>query len=116
MGRWPAIYHGQRAVEVLDSSGLFEGISGNIEMIEWHQEFVLNVPPGFELMATSAHLYSPWSPMNIDNDLEPPSPLKGCRVQSLRHKEKKIYSTQFHPELSGEIGLKILSNFVKICS
>jgi len=30
-------------------------------------------------------------------------------------KKNNIYGCQFHPEKSGEIGLKIINNFVKIC-
>lgn len=29
--------------------------------------------------------------------------------------DKNIYATQFHPEKSGKVGIKILENFVKIC-
>lgn len=116
IGRWPTIYHGEREIEILDHNGLFEGIPDKISMVEWHQEFVMESPPGFELTATSAELYSPFPPISINNDPEPPSPVKGCKVQALQHKDKKMYSTQFHPELSGEIGLKILNNFVKLCS
>jgi glutamine amidotransferase len=29
--------------------------------------------------------------------------------------DKNVYATQFHPEKSGKVGIKILENFVKIC-
>ncbi|RZN69141.1 MAG: imidazole glycerol phosphate synthase subunit HisH [Candidatus Methanolliviera hydrocarbonicum] len=34
---------------------------------------------------------------------------------SIFHPEKKIYGTQFHPEKSGEDGIKVLSNFLEMC-
>lgn len=119
IGSWPKLYHGPRDVEILDHSDLFEGIPDKIKVMEWHQEFVLEPPPGFEITATSAD-YSPLPSISIDDERPPDdcckSLLKGCKVQALQNKEKKMYSTQFHPELSGNIGLKILGNFVKLCS
>ncbi len=33
----------------------------------------------------------------------------------IRHKEKPIYGFQAHPEVSGEDGMKMIHNFLKIC-
>jgi GMP synthase (glutamine-hydrolysing) len=33
----------------------------------------------------------------------------------IAHRELKLYGLQFHPESSGEDGLRILSNFIKLC-
>lgn len=38
-----------------------------------------------------------------------------CPIEIIRHKRKKIYGFQGHPEVSGEDGLKIMRNFLKIC-
>ena len=36
-------------------------------------------------------------------------------IQSIEHKTKPIFGTQFHPELSGERGEKLILNFLNIC-
>ena len=36
-------------------------------------------------------------------------------IQSIEHKTKPIFGTQYHPELSNEIGEKLILNFLKIC-
>jgi len=38
----------------------------------------------------------------------------GVRFSSIIN-DKNVYATQFHPEKSGKVGIKILENFVKIC-
>jgi GMP synthase (glutamine-hydrolysing) len=114
IGRWPSSYIGEREIKILDHSSLFEGLPDKITMAEWHQEFVIAPPPGFELIATSAEVYDPLP--SLKNITPQPSPAKGCLIQGLQHKEKRMYSTQFHPELSGEVGMQILQNFVNLCS
>lgn len=37
-----------------------------------------------------------------------------CENEMMRHKSKSIYSVQFHPEVSEEIGLKIVYEFCKL--
>ena len=93
IGKWPEEYHDWRTVKILDKSDLFAGLSNEIRVMEWHQEYVINPAPGFELIATS----------------------DACHVQGTKHKSKHFYSTQFHPELSEEVGVKILTNFIAIC-
>ena len=36
-------------------------------------------------------------------------------VEAMKHKKKNIYGVQFHPEVSGELGKKLLSNFCGLC-
>ena len=38
-----------------------------------------------------------------------------CKNEIIRHKEKYIYGFQAHPEVSGEDGILIIENFLKIC-
>ena len=37
------------------------------------------------------------------------------RIEAIFHKKRPIYSVQFHPEVSGKWGEKIILNFVKHC-
>lgn len=93
MGKWSEEYHDWRIVTVLEKTDLFKGLDDEIKVMEWHQEFVEEPAPGFKLIATS----------------------QACHVQGTKHETNHFYSTQFHPELSGEVGVKILSNFIDIC-
>ena len=36
-------------------------------------------------------------------------------IYAIKHKKLPIYGSQFHPELSGEIGEHILTNFLRLC-
>lgn len=39
-----------------------------------------------------------------------------CPVQAFKHKEKKIYGLQFHPEVDHtEYGVEIFKNFIEVC-
>lgn len=71
---------------------LFNGVANPFMVYEYHLEEVKAVPENFELLASS----------------------EMCGVQAMRHKDKLIYSTQFHPEAFSPIfpeGQRILQNF-----
>ncbi len=38
-----------------------------------------------------------------------------CPNEIIRHKEKPIYSFQGHPEVSGDDGLRMMGNFLRMC-
>jgi GMP synthase (glutamine-hydrolysing) len=38
-----------------------------------------------------------------------------CPNEIMRHRDKPIYGFQGHPEISGKDGLRIMSNFLKLC-
>lgn len=82
----------KEAIEIMNMSKLFTGI-GNHEMFrEEHTEYVM-LPQGFELLAKSS----------------------SCVNESMRHLTEEKYSVQFHPEISGENGKRIIKNFVGMC-
>jgi len=39
---------------------------------------------------------------------------KSCENEIIAHRELRLYGLQFHPECSGDDGLQILANFVKV--
>jgi len=80
-------------VKICSKKDLFKGLPDKIIVTENHSGFVDYLPDFFELTATS----------------------RKDRVEGISHKEKPIFGVQFHPETSGEFGVKILKNFVKIC-
>jgi GMP synthase (glutamine-hydrolysing) len=80
-------------VTLLKRGRLFKGLSKNIKVREVHHDGVTRMPANFTLLASS----------------------KSVRCEAMEHKERPIFSTQFHPEVSGKTGLKILKNFLVIC-
>ena len=72
---------------------IFKGIKSNAYLREFHKYSVKDIPEDFILLAKS----------------------KACKIEAMKHKAKKIYSFQGHPEISGMDGLIILRNFLKMC-
>jgi GMP synthase-like glutamine amidotransferase len=63
-------------VRVLKADPLFNGLGQEPLFIARHSWEVKEIPPGFELLATS----------------------DACRIQAIRQAGKLVYGTQFHPE------------------
>ncbi len=84
--------HGLTEIEFFDSA-LFNGIASKnfVEMSHYYR--VDKLPKGFKLTGST----------------------KDCPIVAIESAEKKIYATQFHPEIGG-CGDEILDNFLyKIC-
>jgi GMP synthase (glutamine-hydrolysing) len=75
-----------------DSSILFNGIKGDVEMMQDHCEEI-TVPSDFKQIARSST----------------------CENEAMQHKVKPMFGVQFHPEVSGRLGKQLLKNFVKTC-
>lgn len=74
---------------------LFRGMPRRMVMRCSHYCEVKNLPPGFEIIAASRH----------------------CRIEAMRHRERPLYGTQFHPEAYAPPfldGKTLLSNFAEI--
>jgi GMP synthase (glutamine-hydrolysing) len=82
-------------VKVVQRDPLFAGLPGELLVREAHAEHALETPPEFVLLASTAE----------------------CRVQAIKHKERPVYGTQFHPEAFDDAhphGKDILQNFFRI--
>ncbi|MBI2111960.1 gamma-glutamyl-gamma-aminobutyrate hydrolase family protein [Candidatus Woesearchaeota archaeon] len=94
------IYHGERTskqeqIDLLQPSQpdeLFIDVNNKSSFREEHYEFI-TLTDHFDLLARS----------------------DSCGNEAMKHKQKKIYSVQFHPEVSGKKGEIIFNNFLKIC-
>jgi len=74
---------------------LFHGLPKRMMMNCSHYCEVKQLPPDFELLATSGH----------------------CKIEAMRHRSRPIYGTQFHPEAFREPflhGRVLLENFARI--
>ena len=87
---------GMQPVRVLAREDpLFAGLRETIVVLESHYCEVKALPPEFMLLASN------------DN----------CRVQAMRHRERPVYGTQFHPEGHTEEysdGRRLLENFFRL--
>lgn len=87
----PVSEYGKTEVDVEDGSILLEGISKKTICWMSHTDYIEKAPEGFTV---TAH-----------------TPV--CPVAAMECPEKKLYATQFHPEvMHTEEGMKMLSNFV----
>jgi GMP synthase (glutamine-hydrolysing) len=87
--------YGKNEIHIDTPCELFEGIPERFTAWESHNDEVKVVPGDFEVLAHS----------------------ETCRVEAMRHKKRRIYGVQFHPEVEHtEFGIQIFQNFVKICS
>lgn len=91
----PTSEYGHTEVEVDTDDVLFEGVSKTTVCWMSHTDYIAKVPEGFRV---TAH-----------------TPV--CPVAAMACPEKKLYATQFHPEVMHTAeGMKMLSNFVyKVC-
>ena len=81
---------GMETLEIIQNDPLFEGVNSG-EKVAAHHRGSISLPSDFTLLASTPN----------------------CRNHTMKHKEKDIYSVQFHAELS-HAGIKILGNFVDI--
>ncbi|WP_415283712.1 glutamine amidotransferase-related protein [Candidatus Nitrososphaera sp. FF02] len=88
--RMPSHVHGQIDVSTKDSP-LTPG-KGSISVYESHGFCVARLPEEFVPVAGS----------------------KYCQHEIFKHREKKIFGTQFHPEKSGPDGMDLLALFAKM--
>lgn len=85
--------NGYEHIEVLKKDILFSGIKNHSAFKEEHTEYV-DVPEDFFALARSS----------------------SCKNEAMKHKDKNIYGTQFHPEISDTNGKIVIGNFLKLCS
>jgi GMP synthase (glutamine-hydrolysing) len=86
--------YGHAEVEVVTESVLFQGLSRKLPVWMSHGDEALELPPGFELTAKTAHA-----------------------VAGIQNVEKRWFAVQFHPEVHHtRQGTEILRNFIfQIC-
>lgn len=91
----PVSEFGKTEVNIDTSSVLFQDVSEKIVAWMSHTDYIAEVPEGFRVCATTAV----------------------CPVAAMECVERKLYATQFHPEvMHTQDGTKMLSNFVyKVC-
>ncbi len=91
----PVSEYGHTEVTVDTGDVIFEGVSENTVCWMSHTDYIAKVPEGFKITAHTSV----------------------CPAAAMSCPEKKLYATQFHPEvMHTKEGMKMLSNFVyKVC-
>lgn len=89
-------YHGKKELITITQpqDPIFEGLeSTEVSLVKRHAFHVAELPSDFESIGTS----------------------DTCVNEIIKHKTKPIYGFQSHPEVSGEVGMLMVKNFLKIC-
>ena len=81
-------------VEIVRDDPLFAGLAPRIAVRMAHDDAVTTLPAPLVRLARS----------------------RFSEYEAIRHEERLVYGLQFHPEASGDTGLTILGNFVRLCS
>lgn len=80
---------GDYEVEIVKQDPLLEGLSTTIKVKQMHNDSI-TLPENFELLATS----------------------KTCKNQLMKHRQKPLYTCQFHPEF---YNTRLIHNFTGLC-
>jgi GMP synthase-like glutamine amidotransferase len=86
---------GDEDIDLKKADRLFSGFPAVFKMRESHEEIVARDPAlegNFHVLAHNA----------------------SGRVEAIVHREYPLYGVQFHPEKSGDLGIKLLVNFLKM--
>ena len=86
---------GEEDIFLKKTHQIFSGFSNVFKMRESHEEIVIMD----EALAANFHVLARNS---------------AGRVEAIVHKEHPLFGVQFHPEKSGELGIKLLVNFLKM--
>ena len=90
-------YHAKKELVTITNpeDPIFEGIDKkDVMLVKRHLYHVAELPSDFVSLATS----------------------ETCSNEIIRHQTKPVYGFQSHPEVSGEDGLQMVKNFLKICN
>ena len=90
-----ASHLGEETVRIAAGGGIFSGFPASFPMHESHEEIVVRDPAlkrNFALLAESG----------------------SGLVEAIAHRERPLFGVQFHPERSGELGVRLLANFLRI--
>lgn len=86
---------GFRSVRVVKQDSLFEGLPGEVSLLESHREYLVREEVEdleWEVIAVSDF----------------------CPVEAMRHTVRRWYGVQFHPERSGPSGDAVVRNFLEL--
>lgn len=91
----PVSEYGHTEISLDKSSALFAGVEEKTSVWMSHTDYIANAPAGFKITAHSSV----------------------CPVAAMEDASRKLYATQFHPEvMHTERGKEMISNFVyKVC-
>jgi GMP synthase (glutamine-hydrolysing) len=85
---------GINPIQINPNTRLFKNLSKQIKVYQSHNDCVVEPPLDFKVTSLNC---------------------EGI-IQAVENYEKKRYGVQFHPEVSGDIGKKIINNFINICN
>ena len=86
--------YGKTTIFVENENEIFKNIPSKFTAWESHNDEVKELGPELERLACS----------------------ESCKNQAFKHKNKKIYGVQFHPEVEHtEYGVEIFKNFIELC-
>ena len=86
--------YGKAELEVLEEDDLFEEVPKKFTVWESHNDEIKELGEELILLASS----------------------ENCPIQAFKHREKRFYGLQFHPEVDHtEHGYKIFENFIEVC-